>query len=133
MQLHAIVSYFISGNDLPAASINQNTIIKAPPNTTKINYNPCLRPRSNSCYKISVQLTYTNVPELIESRTIPNKAFALLTRTPIVIPTGVERLNETIKHTAFLNVNPALEKVPPREIDATKLWSAILNVRYAVN
>lgn len=49
------------------------------------------------------------------------------------MPIGVDRLNDSSSPSAFLNENPDLAKVPPRDTAATKLCIAILNEMYPVN
>ncbi len=52
---------------------------------------------------------------------------------PIDIPIGVEILKHNKSSKLLMKVNPALEKVPPSEIAATKLCKAILIDKNTVN
>lgn len=52
-----------------------------------------------------------------------------VTRIPIVIPIGVEMLNEITRPSDLHIEKPDLAKVPPRETAATKLCNAMLRER----
>jgi hypothetical protein len=52
-----------------------------------------------------------------------------VTRMPIVIPIGVEMLNEIRRPNDLHTEKPDLAKVPPRETAATRLCKAMLRER----
>lgn len=52
---------------------------------------------------------------------------------PIDIPIGVDILKHSNKSNPLINENPALEKVPPKEIAATRLCKPILRDKNPVN
>lgn len=70
-----------------------------------------------------------NVPAEIDISTILTRLGDSETRIPIVIPIGVEILNDISNPKDFQKEKPDLEKVPPSETAATKLCKAILRDR----